>query len=92
MSFDIHKVAYLARIAMSEEEISAVKPKLENVMAMIDDLVKIDTANVSPLASPLEQYQTIREDIVTETDQHVTYQKLAPKVAADLYLVPQVIE
>ncbi|MCD6046758.1 MAG: gatC [Gammaproteobacteria bacterium] len=92
MSFDIPKVAYLARIAMSEEEIAAVKPKLENVMAMIDDLVKIDTTNVAPLASPLEQYQTLREDVVTETDQHVTYQKLAPKVAADLYLVPQVIE
>jgi aspartyl-tRNA(Asn)/glutamyl-tRNA(Gln) amidotransferase subunit C len=44
------------------------------------------------MVSPLDQYQKLRPDTITETDHHERYQKLAPKVAFDLYLVPQVIE
>ncbi len=92
MTFDVKKVAHLARIAITEDEIKTVMPKLESVMSMIDALQKVNTSGVPPLANPLQQYQYLRSDTVTETDQHETYQKLAPKVAADLYLVPQVIE
>lgn len=92
MSFDIKKVAHLARISVSEEEIKIIAPKLNDIMHMIDDLQKINTKDIKPLANPLDQYQALRKDEVTEKDQHQILQKLAPKVAADLYLVPQVIE
>jgi aspartyl-tRNA(Asn)/glutamyl-tRNA(Gln) amidotransferase subunit C len=47
---------------------------------------------VEPLAHPLEMTQRLREDTVTETDQHDHFQAIAPQVEADLYLVPKVIE
>ena len=34
----------------------------------------------------------LREDVVTEADQHRAFQAIAPQVEADLYLVPKVIE
>ena len=34
----------------------------------------------------------LREDAVTETDQHALFQSAAPQVEDDLYLVPKVIE
>jgi aspartyl-tRNA(Asn)/glutamyl-tRNA(Gln) amidotransferase subunit C len=34
----------------------------------------------------------LREDIVTEGDEHRLFQSIAPQVEADLYLVPRVIE
>jgi Asp-tRNA(Asn)/Glu-tRNA(Gln) amidotransferase C subunit len=34
----------------------------------------------------------LREDQVTEPDRHAVYQRVAPAVAHDLYLVPKVIE
>jgi aspartyl-tRNA(Asn)/glutamyl-tRNA(Gln) amidotransferase subunit C len=34
----------------------------------------------------------LREDAVTESDQHQRFQAIAPQVEADLYLVPKVIE
>ncbi len=36
--------------------------------------------------------QRLREDVVTESDQHERYQANAPKTEAALYLVPKVIE
>ena len=34
----------------------------------------------------------LREDEVTETDQHALFQSVAPQTEAGLYLVPKVIE
>jgi aspartyl-tRNA(Asn)/glutamyl-tRNA(Gln) amidotransferase subunit C len=34
----------------------------------------------------------LRDDAVTETDQHILFQAVAPQVEAGLYLVPKVIE
>ena len=34
----------------------------------------------------------LREDVVTEQDQHSLFQSIAPQVEAGLYLVPKVIE
>lgn len=90
--FDLDRVAHLARILVTPEEKQTIVPRLENIMHMINQLQEVDTAGIVPMASPLEQYQRLREDKVTQTDHHERYQALAPKVAFDLYLVPQVIE
>jgi aspartyl-tRNA(Asn)/glutamyl-tRNA(Gln) amidotransferase subunit C len=34
----------------------------------------------------------LREDVVTEDDQHLLFQSVAPQVEGGLYLVPKVIE
>jgi aspartyl-tRNA(Asn)/glutamyl-tRNA(Gln) amidotransferase subunit C len=47
---------------------------------------------VEPLAHPLDMAQRLREDAVTESDQHEYFQSIAPQVESDLYLVPKVIE
>ena len=39
-----------------------------------------------------EVAQRLREDRVTEADQHVLFQAIAPQVEDGLYLVPKVIE
>jgi aspartyl-tRNA(Asn)/glutamyl-tRNA(Gln) amidotransferase subunit C len=44
------------------------------------------------MAHPLDRPQRLRADAVTEVDQHELYQRNAPLVERDLYLVPKVIE
>jgi aspartyl-tRNA(Asn)/glutamyl-tRNA(Gln) amidotransferase subunit C len=39
-----------------------------------------------------DMIQRLREDVVTESDQHILFQSIAPQVEAGLYLVPKVIE
>ncbi len=44
------------------------------------------------MSHPGDVAQRLREDVVTETDQHELFQAAAPAVEAGLYLVPRVIE
>ena len=89
---DIHKVAHLARLAISEDDVTKYVNELSKTMNLISNLEQADTTAVSVMAHPLKQTQRLRADVVTEVDQRDYLQKLAPKVEAGLYLVPQVIE
>lgn len=93
MSFDIKKIAHLARIAITEEEKQIVEPRLETIVQMFNDLQKIDTTGIEPMLTPLDgHYQYQRADVCEKVLDCETYQSLAPQVAAHLYIVPQVIE
>ena len=52
----------------------------------------VDTEGVAPMAHAQDVVQRLRDDKVTETDQHALYQTIAPQVEGGLYLVPQVME
>ena len=90
---DVEKIAHLARLSISEDELPVYVSALSSIVNFVDELSKVETANVAPLAHPLDgQHQRLRDDVVTASDQHEKYQANAPSVAAGLYLVPRVIE
>ncbi len=89
---DIRRLGRLARLEITAAEIPDVSAKLSSIVAMVDQLQAVPTAGVSPMAHPLDRPQRLREDRVTETDHHELYQRNAPLVERDLYLVPKVIE
>ena len=89
---DIERLCLLARLEIAPAEVADVSAKLSSIMAMVDQLKECDTAGVTPMAHPLERAQRLRPDGVTEVDQHELYQRNAPLVERDLYLVPKVIE
>ncbi len=89
---DIRRLARLARLEITAAEIPDVQAKLSSIVALVDQLQAQPTAGASPMAHPLDQAQRLREDRVTESDRHELYQRNAPLVERDLYLVPKVIE
>ena len=89
---DVRRIAALARIAITAEESAQVLERLNRVLALIEEMRAVDVAGVEPMAHALELGQRLREDKVTERDQHQLYQSVAPAVEGDLYLVPKVIE
>jgi aspartyl-tRNA(Asn)/glutamyl-tRNA(Gln) amidotransferase subunit C len=89
---DIEKLAELARIQITEDNITATTNSLANVLKLVDQLQAADTAGVQPMAHPLDAVQRLRADEVTETDQREAFQAIAPATEAGLYLVPKVIE
>jgi len=89
---DIERLGRLARLEISAAEMPDASAKLSSIVAMVDQLQAVDTTGVTPMAHPLEQAQRLRPDVVTEVDQHELYQRNAPLVERDLYLVPKVIE
>ncbi|WIO74658.1 Asp-tRNA(Asn)/Glu-tRNA(Gln) amidotransferase subunit GatC [Porticoccaceae bacterium LTM1] len=89
---DIEKVAHLARLAISENEINDTTDRINKVLNLVDQLQNIDTSNIEPLAHPTEAAQRLRADEVTETNQREAFQSIAPAAENGLYLVPKVID
>jgi aspartyl-tRNA(Asn)/glutamyl-tRNA(Gln) amidotransferase subunit C len=89
---DVTRVAKLARIAVDETEAQAALAQLSGIFGLIEQMQAVDTASVEPMSHAQDVTTRLREDRVTETDQHVLFQSVAPQVEAGLYLVPKVIE
>lgn len=89
---DVEKIAHLARLAISEEDIPEYARNLSNILVLVEQMNAADTTGVEPMAHPLHMPQRLRPDEVTETDRRERFQHIAPAVEAGLYLVPKVIE
>jgi aspartyl-tRNA(Asn)/glutamyl-tRNA(Gln) amidotransferase subunit C len=91
-SEDILRIAHLARIEITSGEVTEVRKKLDRIFDLIGELRAVDTTGIVPMSHAQDVTTPLREDRVTETDHHADYERLAPAVAHDLYLVPKVIE
>ena len=89
---DVINIAHLARLAINDEDIPQYERNLSNILGLVEQMNAIDTANVEPMAHPLDTSQRLRPDEVTETDQRELFQSIAPATENGLYLVPKVIE
>jgi aspartyl-tRNA(Asn)/glutamyl-tRNA(Gln) amidotransferase subunit C len=88
----VRRIARLARIALQPGESAAVTERLNRVLALVDEMRRVDTTGVEPMAHAQDLVQPLRVDSVTEADQRERYQAVAPAVEEGLYLVPKVIE
>ena len=88
----VRHIAMLARLNLTDEEYAESVAKLSKIVDFVDQLSQADTADVVPMAHPLEAAQRLRPDVVTEPDERDRFQANAPAVTGGLYLVPKVIE
>ncbi len=89
---DVEKIAHLARIALTENDIPLYTENLSNILAFVEQLNNVNTQGITPMAHPLDAVARLREDAVTEPNLRDHFQQIAPQVEAGLYLVPKVIE
>ena len=95
MKFDndeIKKIARLARININENETKKVSEKLEGILGLIDQMTKVNTDSIEPMAHALDITQPLREDKVTEVDMREKSLKLSNETDQSLFIVPRVIE
>lgn len=88
----VSQVAHLARLELKPEKTTAYAQQLSNILAMVDQLTRANTAGVAPMAHPLEMTQRLRPDVVSEANRRDVYQAHSPAVQDGLFLVPKVIE
>ena len=89
---EIEKIANLARLRVSADEITELQGRLGDILAMVDTLQAVDTTGIEPMANPLDATQRLRADVVSEDNQRERFQAIAPAAENGLYLVPKVIE
>lgn len=88
----IAQVAHLARLEINPEDSQSLSDRLNDILAMVDELQQADVSQVSPLAHPLDVTQPLREDRVSEPDVRDKVMPIAPAAEDGCFLVPRVIE
>ncbi len=89
---DITKVAYLARMQVSDEQVPKITESINEILTLVDKMQTVDTSSVEPLANPHDAIQRLREDEVTAVNERDKLMQNAPASEAGLFLVPKVIE
>jgi len=89
---DVKRIAHLARIEVEPHEAEQVLGQLTGIFRLIEEMQAVNTDGVEPMSHAQDVMLRLRDDVVTETDQHKLFQTIAPQVEGDLYLVPKVIE
>lgn len=89
---DVHRIAALAQLELSESQHARTLEQLNQVFELIEQLKSVDTSGVVPMTHATDLVLRLRDDAVTEPDRRDDYQAVAPQVERGLYLVPKVIE
>ena len=89
---DVQRIAHLARIEIDAAAAADVHRKLDAIFTLINELNAVDTTGIEPMAHAQDVVLPLRDDAVTESDQHALFQSIAPAVEDGLYLVPRVVE
>jgi aspartyl-tRNA(Asn)/glutamyl-tRNA(Gln) amidotransferase subunit C len=100
MSIDreqVAKIAALARIRMSDEELDRMVPELNGILGWVEQLGEVDCAGVEPMTAVIPNTLRLREDVVDAdplTGGGVRDEVLANAPAAEhgFFAVPKVIE
>ena len=91
-SDQVRHIAKLARIGMSDAEIEALVPELNNILGWVEQLGEVDTDGVEPLTAVIDQKLRLREDAVTDGDCRDAVLANAPEAQHGFFAVPKVIE
>ena len=89
---DVKRIAQLARIEVEPREAERVLTQLTGIFRLIEEMQAVNTDGIEPMAHAQDVMLRLRDDAVTEADQHALFQSIAPQVEAGLYLVPKVME
>ena len=88
----VRHIARLARIKMSDEEIEALAPELNNILGWIEQLGEVNTDGVEPLTAVIENKLRLRDDVVNDGNCRDEVLLNAPGAEHGFFAVPKVIE
>lgn len=88
----VRKVAVLARLKLSDAEVSDYATKLGNILKYVDALNEVDTTNVEPMVHAIELSNVFRHDAVVDSLPRSAALQNAPKTDGTYFLVPQILE
>ena len=88
----VKKIASLARIAITEEDVAKIAPELDNILGWIEQLGEVDTSAVQPMTAVIPNTLRLRDDVVTDGGVRDSVLANAPAAEHGFFAVPKVIE
>ena len=88
----VRRLAELSKLSFSENEENEMVDGLNEMIAFVDKLKELDTANVEPLVFMTEETNVLREDVVEAPISQAEALKNAPSKDMYYFRVPKVIK
>lgn len=88
----VKRVAHLARIRVSDEEVEAFRGELNAILGFVEQLNEVEVDGVEPMTSVIPMPMKKREDRVTDGGKADDIVANAPETADHFFLVPKVVE
>ena len=88
----VRRIARLARIAVTDEEVPHLQGELNAILSFVEQLNEVDVAGVEPMTSVTPMTMKKRQDGVTDGGNAETIVRNAPATEDNFFLVPKVVE
>jgi aspartyl-tRNA(Asn)/glutamyl-tRNA(Gln) amidotransferase subunit C len=88
----VRRLAELSKLSFSTNEETEMVDGLNEMIAFVDKLKELDTANVEPLVFMTEETNVLREDVVEAPISQAEALKNAPSKDMYYFRVPKVIK
>ena len=88
----VRRIAHLARIAVTEADLSLVQGELNAILAFVAQLDEVDVAGVEPMTSVTPMAMKKRADVVTDGGMADKITANAPMTEDHFFMVPKVVE
>ncbi|MDP9413728.1 MAG: Asp-tRNA(Asn)/Glu-tRNA(Gln) amidotransferase subunit GatC [Pseudomonadota bacterium] len=88
----VRHIARLARIAVSDGEVEALVPELNNILGWVEQLQEVDVSGIEPMTAVIANRQRLRADDVTDGAIRDQVLANAPVAEHGFFAVPKVIE
>ena len=88
---DVEHVAHLARLGLTEDELTRLEGQLNHILDQYAILTSLDTEHIAPTAQTIEMENILRDDIVEPSLSVEDALANAPERSGDHFLVPAII-
>lgn len=88
---EVAKVAKLARLELTDEKIGQYSAQLGDILGYMDKLGELNTQDVEPMYTPVDQVSVMREDVVNKDYAREDILKNAPKSDGSFFIVPRIV-
>jgi aspartyl-tRNA(Asn)/glutamyl-tRNA(Gln) amidotransferase subunit C len=88
---DVEHVAHLARLGLTEEEVTRLVGQLGHILDQYAVLAELPTDRIPPTAQTIEVENILRDDLVTPSLGAQDALAGAPERSGDFFLVPAIL-
>lgn len=88
---EVARLANLARIQLSDEEISRFAGEFDAILRAVESVSEVATDDIPATSHPIPLVNVFRDDVVRETLSTDEALAMAPAREADRFLVPQIL-
>ena len=90
-SDDVRKVAKLARLEISDDQVEIYTSQLEKILGYVAQLEAVETKDVPPTTRAVEVVNVVREDVVMESTIKEDLLHQAPQREGNFFRVPKIL-